>query len=634
MNTFPRLLGGRYEVGEVLGRGGMAAVHVGRDARLGRTVAIKMLRSDLARDPSFQARFRREAQSAAALNHPAVVAVYDSGEEHVEGGDGVPVPYIVMEYVEGRTLREAITRGQSLDWHEALRITSGVLAALGYSHRAGIVHRDIKPANVMLTPSGDVKVMDFGIARAIADSSATMTQTQAVIGTAQYLSPEQARGETVDARSDLYSAGCLLYELLTGRPPFVADSPVAVAYQHVGEAPQPPSAHNREVPHIVDAIVVHALVKDRTGRYQSAEEFRADVDAALTGRSISGAALGSVAALGGGLAAAVAGEATRSGSGFGAPAGATEAITAVPTDAGTQRLAPVTEASLGGGRRREQVLSERSRADVARSDPERPSRAGLWVLLALLAAAILALGFLVLPTLLGSGTDKPADVQVADVRGKTVAVATAQLKAQGLKVTSTGATSPDVAEGLVISQLPSDRTKVAPGTEVTLTVSTGPGTVNVPVLKGQSRADAEQMLKDVGLTLGEVTEVDSTEKAGRVISSEPPALSPIAPKSPVALTVSTGKVKVPNVISFSLERAAQLLTEAGLTVDASTFVDSPQPDNTVIDQTFSGKTVPVGTKIRLIISAPTPTPPPTVPTVPPVDPGAPPVIPPVEPPPA
>ena len=173
MNTFPRLLGGRYEVGEVLGRGGMAAVHVGRDARLGRTVAIKMLRSDLARDPSFQARFRREAQSAAALNHPAVVAVYDSGEEHVEGGDGVPVPYIVMEYVEGRTLREAITRGQSLDWHEALRITSGVLAALGYSHRAGIVHRDIKPANVMLTPSGDVKVMDFGIARAIADSSAT-----------------------------------------------------------------------------------------------------------------------------------------------------------------------------------------------------------------------------------------------------------------------------------------------------------------------------------------------------------------------------------------------------------------------------------------------------------------------------
>ena len=634
MNTFPRLLGGRYEVGEVLGRGGMAAVHVGRDARLGRTVAIKMLRSDLARDPSFQARFRREAQSAAALNHPAVVAVYDSGEEHVEGGDGVPVPYIVMEYVEGRTLREAVTRGQSLDWHEALRITSGVLAAVGYSHRAGIVHRDIKPANVMLTPSGDVKVMDFGIARAIADSSATMTQTQAVIGTAQYLSPEQARGETVDARSDLYSAGCLLYELLTGRPPFVADSPVAVAYQHVGQAPQPPSAHNREVPHIVDAIVIHALVKDRTGRYQSAEEFRADVEAALTGRSISGAALGSVTALGWGPAAAAATDAMRGGSGLGAPAGATEAMTAVPTDAGTQRLAPVTEASLGGRRRREQVLPERSPADVARSDPERPSRAGLWVLLALLAAAILALGVLVLQPLLGNGSDKPANVQVVNVVGKPLAVATTQLKAQGLKVTSTEATDPDVAEGSVISQLPPNPTQVAPGTEVALTVSTGPGTVAVPLLKGESRADAEQMLMDLGLTLGEVTEVDSTEKAGRVISSDPPAQSPIAPKSPVAITVSTGKVKVPNVISFSLERAAQLLTEAGLKVDASTFVESPQRDNTVIDQTFSGKTVPVGTKIRLIISAPTPTPPPTVPTVPPVDPGAPPVIPPVEPPPA
>ena len=303
-------------------------------------------------------------------------------------------------------------------------------------------------------------------------------------------------------------------------------------------------------------------------------------------------------------------------------------MTAVPTDAGTQRLAPVTEASLGGGRRREQVLPERSRADGARSDSERPSRAGLWVLLALLAAAILALGVLVLQPLLGNGAKPLADVQVANVVGKPIADATAQLKAQGLKVTSTDATDPDVAEGSVISQLPPNPTKVAPGTEVALTVSTGPGTVTVPVLKGESRADAEQMLTDVGLTLGEVTEVDSTEKAGRVISSDPPAQSPIAPKSPVALTVSTGKVKVPNVISFSLERAALLLTEAGLIVDASTFVDSPQPDNTVIDQTFSGKTVPVGTKIRLIISAPTPTPPPTVPTVPPVDPAVP-----VEPPP-
>ena len=235
VNDKPRVLGNRYEVGDLLGRGGMAEVHIGRDTRLGRVVAIKLLRVDLARDATFQARFRREAQSAAALNHPAIVAVYDTGEEQVveAGGSSVALPYIVMEYVEGRTLRELMHDGSPLDVDTALEVTARVLSALEYSHRAGIVHRDIKPANVMMTTTGDVKVMDFGIARALADASSTMTQTQAVIGTAQYLSPEQARGETVDARSDLYSAGCLLYEVLTGRPPFVADSPVAVAYQHV-----------------------------------------------------------------------------------------------------------------------------------------------------------------------------------------------------------------------------------------------------------------------------------------------------------------------------------------------------------------------------------------------------------------
>ena len=230
--TETQLLGGRYELGETLGIGGMAEVFRGRDVRLGRDVAVKMLRPDLARDPSFQARFRREAQSAASLNHPAIVAVYDTGEDN-----GVTTPYIVMEYVEGRTLREVLqTEGRLLP-QRALEIVADVCAALEYSHRAGIIHRDIKPANVMLTPSGAVKVMDFGIARAVTDASPTMTQTAAVIGTAQYLSPEQARGEHVDARSDLYSTGCLLYELLTGRPPFVGDSPVAVAYQHVREDP-------------------------------------------------------------------------------------------------------------------------------------------------------------------------------------------------------------------------------------------------------------------------------------------------------------------------------------------------------------------------------------------------------------
>jgi len=243
--TEPRRLGDRYELGEVLGYGGMAEVLRGRDIRLGRDVAVKTLRVDLARETSFQARFRREAQSAASLNHPAIVAVYDTGESVL---DGVPVPYIVMEYVDGRTLRDLLKAEHRVMPTRALEITAQILSALDYSHRNGIIHRDIKPANVMLTRAGDVKVMDFGIARSVAQASAAVTQTAAVIGTAQYLSPEQARGEQVDPRSDVYSTGCLLYELLTGTPPFTGDSAVAVAYQHVREDPIPPSRVNSASP--------------------------------------------------------------------------------------------------------------------------------------------------------------------------------------------------------------------------------------------------------------------------------------------------------------------------------------------------------------------------------------------------
>ena len=264
----------------------MAEVRKGHDTRLGRVVAIKRLRTDLASDATFQARFRREAQSAASLNHPAIVAVYDTGEEPAADGSGVSQPYIVMEFVAGRTLRDILREGRKILPERALEITSGVLSALDYSHRAGIIHRDIKPGNVMLTPSGDVKVMDFGIARAISDASSTMTQTAAVVGTAQYLSPEQARGETVDSRSDVYSAGCLLYELLTGRPPFVGDSPVAVAYQHVREPARPPSDHDTDLPPAVDAIVMKALAKRLEDRYQSAAAMRSDIERYLAGRPV------------------------------------------------------------------------------------------------------------------------------------------------------------------------------------------------------------------------------------------------------------------------------------------------------------------------------------------------------------
>src|SRR3954464_7491500 len=282
----PHRVGGRYELGELLGRGGMAEVRKGTDVRLGRTVAVKRLRTDLASDATFQARFRREAQSAASLNHPAIVSVYDTGEEMSSDGTNVAQPYIVMEYVAGRTLRDIIREGRKILPERALEITSGVLAALDYSHRAGIIHRDIKPGNVMLTPAGDVKVMDFGIARAVSDASSTMTQTAAVVGTAQYLSPEQARGENVDSRSDVYSTGCLLYELLTGRPPFVGDSPVSVAYQHVREQAPPPSSLDEDLAPEIDAIVMKALTKDVEDRYQSAAAMRADIERFLAGKPV------------------------------------------------------------------------------------------------------------------------------------------------------------------------------------------------------------------------------------------------------------------------------------------------------------------------------------------------------------
>ena len=286
---FPKVLAGRYEIREMIGRGGMAEVHLGYDRRLSRIIAIKLLRSDIAGDPTFQARFRREAQSAAALNHPSIVSVYDSGEEQLPNPNGAirSVPYIVMEYVEGHTVREFLGEGEAVPIPEAVEIVTGVLDALEYSHRAGIIHRDIKPGNIMLTSTGAVKVMDFGIARAVEDSAATVTQTHAVVGTAQYLSPEQARGEVVDARSDLYSTGCLLYELLTGKPPFTGDSAVAIAYQHVREIPRPPSSVAADVPESLDRVVLKALAKNRDDRYQDASHMRADLLAAARGLSVS-----------------------------------------------------------------------------------------------------------------------------------------------------------------------------------------------------------------------------------------------------------------------------------------------------------------------------------------------------------
>jgi beta-lactam-binding protein with PASTA domain len=597
VNGTPRLLGGRYQVGELIGRGGMAEVHAGHDTRLGRTVAIKMLRSDLARDPAFLARFRREAQSAAGLNHPAIVAVYDSGEDHEteSGGATVALPYIVMEYVEGKTLREILTEKKVMDPAEAARVTEGVLAALSYSHRMGIVHRDIKPANVMLTPFGEIKVMDFGIARAIADSAATMTQTQSVIGTAQYLSPEQAQGNPVDARSDLYSTGCLLYELLTGRTPFIGGSPVSIAYQHVGEAPQPPSAYQPGLSADLDAVVLHSLVKDRDARYQDAAQFRLDLSAARTGMPISSAAHGTAA-----------GAALTQGARSGAAAmGGDPTMAMRPADATQVVEAPV-------GRPHNTATLPAIGRDPAEVPPKRH-----WATYVLLAfAVVVALALLGLAgKAVFTANNEPPKVTVPTVLNLTQAQAEAKLRAAGFDPVATFATNP-AAKGKVIDQSPQAGEKLPANTKVAITVSSGPGEAVVPDVTGQSADSAKVTLAALGLTVGSVQTVDdpSLDK-GKVIATVPAAGETVPAGSAVVLKVASGKVKVPDEVGADRGTAQQALSDLKLKTK-TTFKDSAdKPEGTVLSQTHVGETVDAGTVIDLVVAqTPQPTtPPPTTP---------------------
>ena len=601
VNDRPHVLGNRYEVGDLLGRGGMAEVHIGRDTRLGRVVAIKLLRTDLARDATFQARFKREAQSAAALNHPAIVAVYDTGEEQVveAGGAVVSLPYIVMEYVEGHTLRELMHDGQPLEVGAALDVTARVLSALEYSHRAGIVHRDIKPANVMMTTNGDVKVMDFGIARAMSDASSTMTQTQAVIGTAQYLSPEQARGETVDARSDLYSGGCLLYELLTGRPPFVADSPVAVAYQHVREEPQPPSVFNPAVPANVDRIVLHALAKDRETRYQTAADFRDDLEAALAGRPVSAAAAAASAAT------------TQF---MGAPGAGTRTMQPVTEPVGGLYGAAAPTAAVGGGMLPGSPLEEEysyTRRD-RRPEPS-GSRTGVYWLLALAILVVAGLAGFTFYQLSGKHTPTVTTIKVPPVTGQSLKDAQTTLaSAKFTKVTSTPKES-DEPVGTVLDQDPKAGTDAQPTDLITLTVSSGKGQAAVPPLVGKSRQEAIKALQDAGLNLGDIEVVDAPGQASETVTkSDPPSGTTLDKGKTVKLTVASGLVQLPDLKGKDQTTAVAALAALQLKYKI-TLVDAPEGTQAgVVLSTDPGgpSKVPYNQAVKLTVSqAPTPPPP-------------------------
>ena len=553
--TQPRLLGERYQLDGVVGRGGMAEVYRAHDIRLDRTVAIKTLRTDLARDPTFQARFRREAQSAASLNHPSIVAVYDTGEDMASGH---PVPYIVMEYVDGRTVRDLLQADHRLLPERALEIIDGVLGALDYSHQSGIVHRDIKPGNVMVTRNGDIKVMDFGIARSMSDNQATMTQTAQVIGTAQYLSPEQARGERVDARSDLYSTGCLMYELLTGRPPFTGDSPVAIAYQHVRENPVPPSVVDPEIPPWADAIVLKAMAKDPADRYQSAAEMRMDIQRAMNGMAVAAP--------------------TRLDS-YGAQQVGGATMMASPTTA-------VPPYNYG-------------QDETDGGPPRRNHRALLWILgLLVVLGAVGALAYIMF-----GGSGKTYAVPL--VQGLPVAKAEQEISAAHLRSTVVDQPSASVAKGDVISTNPAQGNNVKANTLVTLFVSSGPKAVSVPDVVNQQVSAAQSTLTSAGLNVKQVTDATSTAPQGQVTRESPVAGTSVSPGSTVTIYVSGGAVTVPNVSGDTAAVAQQILQGDGFTVTAKTVTGSAgsTPGDVFATNPSAGTSVARGSSVTIYVAA-------------------------------
>ncbi len=566
MTTDPgaaRMLGDRYEIGEVIGRGGMAEVHEGRDLRLGRRVAVKILRPDLAKDPTFQARFRREAQSAAALNHPNIVAVYDTGEDALTSpnGDRIVVPYIVMEFVDGMTLRQLLASGRRLLPERALEITAGILAALDYAHRHGIVHRDIKPANVMLTRTGDVKVMDFGIARAMNDAGTTMTSASAVMGTAQYLSPEQARGEVVDARSDLYSCGVLLYELLTGRPPFTGDSPVSIAYQHVSEMPVPPSQVDPGVTAEVDAVVLHALAKRADDRYQTAADFRADVERAIAGSPV------------------------------------TAAVPMVTSDK-TQMMPPVQAAA--------------SPAEAMYDLDRRPHRRRGFAFWALSIVGIVAaiIGALLIGRFVFGGTSA-TQVQVPNLDGLTIQQATDTLVSYELRL---GAQTPEISDrpiDTIIAQQPAAGESIEQGQSVNVTVSSGLEQVTVPQLIALTSVEAARIaLEDANLVLGAIKEKNSAQPAGYVLAQDPEEGTQIDAGTAVDITVSSGLIKVPKVVGSSEAQARSDLAQAGFDVQVVEIQDGTVSSGTVLAQSpQGGELLPRGSVVTITVSTSPPLPP-------------------------
>jgi eukaryotic-like serine/threonine-protein kinase len=546
-----KVFGGRYEVIGRAGSGGMAEVYRARDELLGREVALKVLSERFSRDKAFVERFRREAQAAANLSHPNIVSLYDYGSDD-------DTYFIVMEFIDGKALSDVIAAEAPLMPERAADIAAEVAAALQRAHSAGLVHRDIKPGNIMITSAGQTKVTDFGIVRALRrDGETTMTQTGMVIGTAAYLSPEQAQGNTVDARSDVYSLGCVLYEMLTGRPPFAGDTPLSIAYKHVRESAARPSQSNADVPRELDAIVLKALAKNPDNRYDSATEMQQDLQRYLGGQKV--------------LA--------------------------------TPLLGDETTALAGGGGT--QVMRRPDTAVYPADDQRRGRGAGFWILLSLLILALFGgLAWLLLNNLLGQDGGGPR-VEVPSVVGRKLGVARALLEDRGLTPEVRRTSSRRAPANEVLKQDPDAGSRVAEDSTVMLTVSSGAPEVSVPSLEGQTVDEAVATLQEENLELGNQTEEANADVEAGVITSQSPGSGERVPEgSQVDVVVSSGPelTAVPNVIGATEEAARAELVGAGFVVEVASEPNEADEGIVFAQDPVAGTELEDGAPVTIAVS--------------------------------
>ena len=589
------LAGGRYTVGELIGHGGMAQVHIGTDTRLGRTVAIKIMRSDLAEDSIFLTRFRREARAVAQLNNPNIVSIYDSGEEQLEdaAGNTVQVPYIVMEYIKGQTLRDIIQVNGSLSPQDVEQVMIGVLNALDYSHRMGIIHRDIKPGNIMISDQGTVKVMDFGIARAMDDSSATMTQNQGVVGTAQYLSPEQARGEQVGAKSDLYSAGCVLYEMLTGKPPFTGDSAVAIAYQHVSETATPISTLVPGLDKRWDSIVAKAMAKDTENRYADAAAFRQDIVTLAHGGMPIAANAHPLTDL------SKTSQAQEIPQTAAMPQAPVEQTSTLSTGALPAAYGPAAADSASGT-----AAGISTRALARKEEQDKKKRRNIIIIsvvlgIAALAAIMFGIWFAY------NSQNNLVSVPTID-SSMSASTAKETIESAGLHFQQETDDNSSEPRGTFTRQDPTGGTRVAKGSTVRVWFSSGPKARTIPNVKGMTQQAATSALTSAGFKVSSVaTENSATVEKDHVTRTDPASGTQQPQGTSVILYISTGQTTVPTgLVGKSQSEAVRRLNNNGFNTNImQENSDSVAAGNVTRVDPAEGSTVSQGATITVYISS-------------------------------